>query len=326
MLRGQVVTSYAVYDIPSSARTAALGMDFAAVDDADLSLAIDNPSLLGDWCQARVGLSYVNLFDGANAGTVAAGFHHKTLGNFVAGLRFVTFGEFNGYDETETSTGTFRASDYIFSLGWSFHIDSSFALGVTLKPVLSQYEDYTSSALALDVAGTYRSPSRAFCATLMARNVGAQFDSYDHTVEKTPFHLDAGLSYKLEQAPFRFYVQIADMQRWNLAYYDTLHLASEYDPYTGVSTKQSAFSKFADNLFRHVNVAVELCVAHKFYARVGYSYRQTQEMAADSRTNINLSGFSYGVGLRAKRFEFAYARNNYHLGQSPNYLTLYFNF
>lgn len=325
-VRGQVVTSYAIYDIPASARTAGLGMDFLAVDDVDLSLTLDNPSLIDARYHTRFGFNYVNLFDGANAGAAAVGYHNNTLGDFVFGLRFVTFGEFQGYDETETATGTFRASDYIFSIGWGRHIDSLFSLGVTLKPVLSQYEQYTSCAIALDVAATYRSPSRAFSATVIARSIGAQLSTYDNTVEDLPLHLDAGISYQLAQAPFRFYLQVADMQHWNLAYYDTLSPTTVYDAYTGTTTSQSGFSKFADNLFRHINVAVELCLGHKFFARAGYSYRQTQEMEASSRTNINFSGFSYGLGIRTKHLEFAYARNNYHLGQSPNYITLNFYF
>ena len=49
-------------------------------------------------------------------------------------------------------------------------------------------------------------------------------------------------------------------------------------------------------------------------------------MAAEDRTNINISGFSYGFGLKTKKFEFSFARRNYHLGQAPNYLSLAFKF
>ena len=36
----------------------------------------------------------------------------------------------------------------------------------------------------------------------------------------------------------------------------------------------------------------------------------------------NMSGFSYGVGLRVKRINIGYARNNYHLGQAPNTISV----
>jgi len=41
---------------------------------------------------------------------------------------------------------------------------------------------------------------------------------------------------------------------------------------------------------------------------------------------INFSGFSFGFGLRTKKFEFSYAHRNYHLGQAPNFFTLSYRF
>lgn len=322
----QVTSAFAVFDIPVSARTAALGMDILAVDDYDIGMAVDNPSLIDGRFHANLGLNYVRLFDGANAGAAFAGFHTNKLGDFVAGLRFYAFGEFQGYDVTETSTGSFLASDFIFSLGWGMHIDSAFSLGATLKPVCSFYDFYSSSALAVDVAATYRTPSRQLAATLIARNVGAQLSTYGSVVEKLPFHLDAALSYRLSEAPLCVYLQLADLQKWNLAYYDTLSPTTTRDIYTGTTATQSPLQKFGDNLFRHINVGAELAIAGKFFARVGYSYRQTREMAAEARSNINFSGFSFGVGVRTRRLEFSYGRNNYHLGQSPDYLTVNMRF
>ena len=61
-----------------------------------------------------------------------------------------------------------------------------------------------------------------------------------------------------------------------------------------------------------------------FFARLGYSWRQTDEMRGVDA--FNLSGFSFGVGMRRGKFEFSYARRNYHLSQAPNYLTLSYRF
>lgn len=325
-MQAQVVTSFAIYDIPSSARTAGLGMDFLSLADNDLGVVLDNPALMNDGMQRHFDFGLVGLFGGAKAGSAAYSFKTKHIGNLVAGMRFFSFGKFEGYDEVGNPTNEFRANDVMFTLGWNMHIDSSFSIGVTAKPVLSFYDSYFSFAIATDVSGAYVSPSRRFSATVIGRTIGAQLVRYGGETERLPFHLDAGMSYKLEQAPFRFFLQVADLQRWNLAYYDTLSPTTHYDPYTGETTRQGSVQRFADNLFRHLTAGVELSVADKFFARVGYSYRQTKEMAAESRTNINLSGFSFGVGFRARRFDLSYARNNYHLGQSPNYITLNFHF
>ncbi len=321
-----MVKSFAIYDIPSSARTAGLGMDFLSVDDFDISLTLDNPSLIDERYHLRYGLNYVGLFGGATAGTASMGLHSDKLGDFVFALRFVSFGTFEGYDEREVATGEFGASDFIPSISWGKQVNDNFSIGATFKPVFSFYNEWSSLALAFDVAGSYFSDSHNFSATIIGRNIGAQLSRYDDVREALPFHLDAAISYKLPEAPFRFYLQAADLQRWNLAYYDTLAPVNRYDSYTGESTKQSALSRFGDNLFRHLNFAAELCIGQKFFARVGYSYRQTREMRSNTLTNINLSGFSYGVGVRARRFEFNFARNNYHLGQSPNYLSVNFYF
>ncbi|MDY5968406.1 MAG: type IX secretion system protein PorQ [Bacteroidales bacterium] len=324
--KAQVVTSFAIYDIPASARTAGLGMDFLSVAGNDIDVSLDNPSLIHDGLQHHINFNLVGLFGGTKAGNAAYAFKTKHVGDFVAGLRFFSFGTFEGYDEVGSPTHDFRANDIMFSLGWCLHIDSNFSLGVTAKPVFSFYDNYFSFAFAMDVASSYASPSRRFCATIVGRNIGAQLATYAGETEHLPFHLDAGISYKLEEAPFRFYLQAADLQRWNLAYYDTLSPTSHFDPYTGETSHQSGIARFADNFFRHLTAGVELGVANKFFARLGYSYRQTKEMAAESRTSINFSGFSFGAGFHARRFDLSYARNNYHLGQAPNYITLNFHF
>ena len=158
----------------------------------------------------------------------------------------------------------------------------------------------------------------------MARSIGAQLATFDGTVEKLPFELSAEVSYKLKNAPFRVFFAATELQRWDLRYEDPLHPTSETDPFTGEVTRESWLAGAFDNLMRHTLFGIELNLGQSLFARVGYSYRQTAEVRGVDA--FNLSGFSFGVGLRAKRFEFSYARRNYHLSQAPNYLTLSYRF
>ena len=96
------------------------------------------------------------------------------------------------------------------------------------------------------------------------------------------------------------------------------------DPFTGEVTEEKPFVGFMDNLMRHTVFGVELNLGTALFARVGYNYRQAAEMRGTDA--LNLSGFSFGVGLHVKNFEFSYARRNYHLGQAPNYFTLSYHF
>ena len=321
-LYGQIagLSTLSVLDASSSARTAGLGMDYLSVYDGDLTTGIDNPSLIDGRYHHTLSLNYVGLFSGSNFGSVNYGRHIDKLGDFLFGFHFNSYGRFEGYDETETETGNFFAADYVLSVGWGRAIDSSFSIGVNFKPVLSQYESYTALAVAIDLAGSYVSASKRFSSTLMARNIGAQLMTFDGTTESLPFELSAALSYKLANAPLRFFFAATELQRWNLRYDDELNPVVTYDPYAEEYTRETWVHEAADKLFRHAVFGVELSLKDVVFARLGYNYRQSAE--THGTNNINSSGFSYGLGIRKNRFEFSFARNNYYLGKAPNYITI----
>ena len=318
------LNTIAVLDMSNAGRTAGLGLDYLPLYDGDLSVGVDNPSLIrSDMCGVGM-LSYVSLFEGGGRGLLSYGYTHKRLGTFVFGFHFNNYGRFTEYDEEENELGHFTAADYVLSVGWGMWLDSNFSVGATFKPILSQYAGYTALAVAFDVAGSYTSDNRRFTTTLMARNIGAQIMTFDESVEKLPFELSAALSYKLVGAPLRFFFAATELQRWDLTYNDPLNPTTTVDPFTGETHTQSWFEGTLDNLMRHTLVGVEINLGKALFARVGYSYRQNAEVRGVDA--LNLSGFSFGVGLRTKRFEFSFAHRDYHLTQAPNYLTLSYRF
>ena len=313
-----------VFDLSSVARTAGLGLDYLTLFDDDLSIGIDNPSLLHGGMAGSGVLSVVPMFEGGSMGSLTYAHSFDTLGTLAVGFHFVNYGRFKGYDEEDNPTGEFTAGDYSLTVGWGMWLDSNFSVGVNFKPVLSQYEQYTALAVVFDVAGSYVSNSRSFAATLMARNIGAQILTFDQTVEQLPFELSAEVSYKLSHAPFRLFFAATELQRWDLRYEDPLYPTTRTDPFTGEVTRETWLAGTADNLMRHTLFGVELNLGKALFARVGYSYRQNAEMRGFD--TFNLSGFSFGIGLHTKRFDFSYARHNYHLSQAPNYFTLSYRF
>lgn len=318
------LNTLAVLDMSNAGRTAGLGLDYLPLYDTDLSIGIDNPSLIRREMGGTGMLSYVSLFGSGGRGLLSYGYNHKRLGTFVFSFHFNNYGRFTEYDEEENEIGKFTASDYALSVGWGMWLDSSFSVGVNFKPVLSQYAEYTALTAAFDVAGSYTNPNRRFTATLMARNIGAQLFTFDGTAEPIPFELSAALSYKLVGAPFRFFFAATELQRWNLRYEDPFNPTTTIDPFTGEVTTEGWIEGTLDNLLRHTLVGVELSIGKSLFARVGYSYRQNAEMRGVDA--FNLSGFSFGIGLKTKRFEFSYAHRDYHLSQAPNYITLSYRF
>ena len=315
-------TAYSVLDMPASARAAGVGFDYLSLYDDDLTLTLDNPSLIADRHNHLMAVGYMNLFAGANFGSVAYCHNFERLGAFTFGLRFDSWGRFDGYDEAENPTGSFTAADYVFTVGWGRAIDEHVTIGANFSPVLSHYESYTAFAFGIDLAATYMSHDKSFSATLMGRNIGAQIATFAETTERLPFELSVVGSYKLHDAPFRLMFALTELQTWDLTYDDPLNPTTQTDPFTGEVSQPSAVASFADKLFRHLNVGIELNIKKSVFARLGYSYRQMVEMtAADA---FNLSGFSVGIGIRAKKFDFAFAHNGYHLSQAANYINLSF--
>lgn len=327
-------------DLGSSARASGLGFDYLVLPEGDISVALDNPSMLCLWDEnlqqyylsgRNAMLNYTSLFRGSSMGTLA---YTTDFGGRISPMlfafRFNNYGSFEGYDEEEISTGDFHAADYALSAGWSFPVARGLSdgdqlnFGVMATSVLSQYEQYRAFALSFDLMLSYFRSSKGFAATLAARNIGAQLFTFDGTGESLPFELSAEVSYKLSKAPFRFFLAANELQRWNLRYEDPLSPTTEVDPFTGEVNEEGWLEGFADNLLRHAQVGVEINIGKALFARVGYSYRQSAEMRG--LEGLNMSGFSFGIGIHTKRFDFAYARRNYHLSQAPDFFTLSYRF
>lgn len=307
-----------------AARTAGLGMDWLPLFGDDPVVAIDNPSLATAPMSGTAVASVATLFAGGSYGTLAYVQQLPRMGALVGAFRWNNYGRFRAFDEEEVAQGEFAAADYALAVGYGLWLDSNFSFGVTAKPVLSQYEDYRALAIAFDLAASFTNDSRRLTATLMARNFGAQLMTFDGTVERLPYELAAAVSYKLSRAPFRLFVAANDLQRWNLRYDDPLNPTSETDPFTGEVEEESTLAGLADNLLRHVAVGVEVSLGKPLFVRVGYNYRQGQEMRGAEA--LNLSGFSFGFGLHTRRLDLAFSRRNYHLTQAPNYFTVSYKF
>lgn len=325
-------------DLGSGARAAGLGFDYLVLPEGDITEAMDNPSLLCLWDSdaekyfhggRRASLTYTSLFDGGAMGALAYSTDFSgRLSPMLFAFRFNNYGSFAGYDEEEVSTGTFHAADYALSVGYSIPIGRGLGtgrhlnFGAMMTPVLSQYEHYKAFALSFDLMLSYMDLPKGFAATLAARNIGAQISTFDGTGETLPFELSAEASYKLSKAPFRLFFGLNELQRWDLRYEDPRYPATTTDPFTGEVSKESWFEGTLDNLMRHTQIGLELNIGKALFARVGYNHRRSREMRGVDA--FNLSGFSFGIGIHTRRFDFAYARRNYHLSQAPNFFTLSF--
>jgi hypothetical protein len=305
-------------NLPSSARIVAMGGDFLTINDDDITIVTTNPSLISPAMHNHLGLEYVDFFAGGNFGVASYGRHFNKLGSFVGSIKYLNYGEFDGYDENEGPTGNFYTSETALNIGWGRQLDSLFSLGANLKFFYSAFESYKSYGMAVDVAGSYTSRDNSFNASLIACNIGRQFKQYNDNSEPIPFEIQMGISQRLKHLPFRYSVLYNHLEKWNLRYEDPA--VSQTDPITGEVLKDTRIEEFADNFMRHIVVGGEFYIGKFLSLRAGYNYQRRQEMKIE--TKASTVGFSWGLGIRVSKFQFSYSRSAWHLVGSPNYITV----
>ncbi len=311
--------AFSFLNLPNSARVAALGYNFAAIDDNDLSLGLNNPSLLNSEMHNDISLNFVDNYADISYGFVSYSRTFEKYGSFAATVQYIDYGKFVRTDETGQTNGEFTSNEFAPVIGWGRRLDSSFSIGANLKAVYSNFETFSSFGLAVDVAGSYHVDHKGLVMSLLARNIGTQLTEFTPgNKEPLPFEIQYGLSKKLQHLPFRYSILLTNLQKWDLTYVDPAD--DNIDPFTGELKKKSEAAEFADKAMRHVVIGGEFIPTRNFSIRFGYNYQRRQEMKLESKRST--VGFSWGFGFRVSKFNLNYARSAYHISGSPNVFSL----
>lgn len=304
--------------LPASARVEALGGRVNALWDYDPSLVWHNPALSNGGIHRRASLTFTGFFAGIMAGQAAYNHSLESAWHLHTSLRFLNYGKFEGYDELGNFTGAFGVASYGLNLSAAHNVGQRLQAGMGLKVYYSQAAALTSWALGMDMAMLYRSADRLFTLTLQVCDVGAQLKTFDRAHrEPLPFRIHAGASVRFPRVPLRLHTMIHNLQKPDLTYTDPL-LAAETD-ISGQPVYRPP--SVGNKILRHFVFGAELLpLKGAFQMRVGYNFQRRFEMKARSRAA--LVGVTWGLGVRAHRFELLYARGAYHLAGSPNTLTL----
>jgi hypothetical protein len=313
--------TYQFLNLPNSARIAALGGNFLAINDDDITLTLANPSLINSNMHNQVGFSFVDFFTDINYGFVQYSRTFEKAGSFVGTMQYIDYGKFQEADEAGVQYGYFHAGEYALNVGWGRKLTPLWAVGSNLKFIYSSLESYNSFGVAVDIAGSYFSKDELFDASLIFRNIGYQVVAYrEGNHEPLPFEIQAGLSKKFEHIPFRVSALFTHLEKWDVRYENPINPSGGIDPVTGEPNEISGIDEFADNLMRHIILGGELTIAKALSLQLSYNYQRRQEMKVPDK--LSTVGFSWGFGIRVKQFQFSYARSAYHLVGSPNFITV----
>lgn len=312
---------FSFMDMSQSPRIVALGSNFLAIDDGDLNTAVKSPSMIDKRIHNHLALGYTDYFAGINMGNFAYSRTFNKVGSFAGNMQFVNYGSMHYADITGDTSGTFKASDYMYTLGWGRRLTPLFGLGANVRVIYSKLETYTSLGLAVDVSARYTSKDSLFCGIVNANYIGAQIKPYiEGDSYPLPFEIQAGISKRLAHMPLTFSLLATDLQRLDLTYDDPFNPVTKINPLSGDTTSKSRAGIISDKVLRHLVPGGEFNIANLLKFRFSYNYQRRQEMKINDKKGM--VGFSWGLGVKIAGFQIDYARSAYHLSGSPNFISI----
>ncbi|MDO4225188.1 MAG: type IX secretion system protein PorQ [Bergeyella zoohelcum] len=296
---------YPFLNLPTSPRQAALGGDAISVRDYDANFGAINPSLLHLEMDNRLSINYASYLADSKYGTMS---YTKDLGNrhlISAHAKYMDYGNMPRTDEFANISGDFSASDAYIGAGYAYQFNENFTIGGTIGLVSSKIDNFSSMGIAGTGAITYHSKESKETLSLVARNFGYQFKTYNGTRERLPFRVDLGYTKILEQFPLAITITAHDLQKFNIS--------SDYD-----YNEQKV--KFTRKILDHFSFGAEFFPEETFNIRLGYNVKRGNELAVlDQRS---FAGLSAGFGVKISFFRFDYAHLRYHNASNMNLIGL----
>ncbi|MEJ2113024.1 MAG: type IX secretion system protein PorQ [Flavobacteriaceae bacterium] len=310
-------STYQFLNLVSSPRQAALGGKVLTNVDYDVTQGLYNPATINVDMDNKLALNYTSYLGGISYGTAAYAYTvDRRTQTFHAGITYINYGSFDGYDEEGNQTGTFTGNEVALSMGYALQIGySDFYFGGNLKLITSKLEQYSSFGAAVDLGLIYIDDRIDFNAALVVRNLGSQITTYAGLNEPLPFEVDFGLSQTLEHVPIRWHITFENLQKWPIARPNPARATSDL---SGNQSQEKI--GFFGQVIRHTILGAEVFPEGGFNIRVAYNFRRGEELRiVDQR---NFSGLSAGFSIKINKMRFSYTHAKYTSAANSNFFGL----
>ncbi|MGZ0017091.1 type IX secretion system protein PorQ [Yeosuana sp. AK3] len=310
-------STYQFLNLVSSPRQAALGGKVLTNVDFDVAQGLYNPATINVEMDNQFALNYTSYLGGISYGTAAYAYTvDRRTQTFHAGITYINYGTFDGFDENGVSTGTFTGNEAALSFGYALQLGySDFYFGANVKFITSKLEQYNSIGIASDFGLLYINDYLDFHAALVVRNFGTQITTYAGLQEDLPFEIDFGMSQRLENVPIRWHITLENLQEWPIAVSNPARVTTDL---SGNQTPEKV--GFLGKVIRHTILGAELFPEGGFNIRLGYNFRRAEELRiVDQR---NFSGLSAGFSIKLNKMRFSYTHAKYTSAANSNFFGL----
>lgn len=308
-------SAYDFLDIPTSSQVYGLGGTNIAVIDDDVTLAEQNPALVGPEIDKQAAFSYMHYLGSANFAGMRYGMAAGEHGAWTAGIRYLNYGEISGYDQNGSYTGSFSPQDVVFEGTYSHDFTYRLRGGISMKMIYSNYEQYSAFAMAADLGLSYYDDDHDFSFAITLKNMGGQLKRFEDKYDHLPFDVQLGFMKGFGSSPISIGVTAYHLTKWNLPYYE--HKGDVGDEEVHLK------SSFGKNLFRHLIFALQYRPNDRLYIDLAYNYKTRTDMSTYQRNF--LSGFSAGIGFKARTFSVGAAYAQPHKSASTILLNIGLN-
>ena len=202
--------------------------------------------------------------------------------------------------------GKFRPTDWVMQVSASRSYLEKWNYGATLKFINSNYGQYRSNGIAVDVGVLYHDTAKLFSASLLAKNMGFQLKKYDGTdPDDLPFDLQIGVTKTIGKIALSVFPSPLIIFTSLISVIMIRSLIMKMD-FSNDSTKKFTF----DKLFRHFVLATTIYLGDKVEVAAGYNHLRRKELNIGNGGN-GLNGFSLGAALILNKLQVRYARSHY---------------
>lgn len=305
-------SAYDFLTVPTSSHVFGLGGTNITVIDDDVTLAEQNPALIGPEVEKQLAVSYMRYLGSANFAGARYGQGAGEHSAWSAAIRYLNYGEMQGFESDGTPTGSFTPSDFVFEGTYSHDFTSRLRGGINMKMIYSSYEQYSAFAMAADVGLNYYDDIHDMSLSVVFKNMGGQLKRFDRNYDRLPFDIQLGWMQALGSSPFSLSITAFNLTRWKLHYYEH----TEDDGVKELTVKDS----FAKNFFRHFIFGLQYQPSERLYVDLAYNYKVRSDMSTYQRNFF--SGFSLGFGLKTRTFSVGAAYAMPHKGGSSLLINL----
>ena len=142
--------------------TALGGVNVSQTSD-DVGLVFNNPALLKPSMHTQMNAVFNNFYGGIKVYHLSLGYRNEKLNtNFSWGLNYFGYGNTSETDASGNVFGKFRPTDWVMQVSASRSYMEHWNYGATLKFINSNYGQYNSNGLAIDIGVLFNDSSKLF--------------------------------------------------------------------------------------------------------------------------------------------------------------------